>query len=99
MRRHNPPSVWAVPEAFRSIYSHAAEVTSGARLMFVSSQSGIAPDGTVAPHFDDQLNQAMENVEALPAASGMSKADIVKANYYLTRASDLPALGVVRRQR
>src|SRR5262249_55426809 len=98
MRRHNPPSVWAVPEAFRSNYSHAAEVTSGARLMFVSGQFGIAPDGTVAPHFEGQLNQAMDNVEALLAAGGMSKADIVKANYYLTRASDLPALGAMRRQ-
>jgi hypothetical protein len=29
----------------------------------------------------------------------MSKADIVKANYYLTRAADLPALGVVRCRR
>jgi enamine deaminase RidA (YjgF/YER057c/UK114 family) len=98
-KRHNPASVWAVPEAFRSIYSHAVETPPGARLLFVSGQFGIAPDGAAPAAFEAQLEQAMANVEALLAAAGMSKADIVKANYSLTRSSDLPALGAVRRRR
>jgi enamine deaminase RidA (YjgF/YER057c/UK114 family) len=88
-----------VPEGFRSIYSHAVEVKSGARLLFVSGQVGMAPDGSLADGFEAQLNQAIDNVEALLASAGMSKDNIVKANYFLTRAADLPALGAIRRQR
>lgn len=98
-RRHNPSSVWAVPEGFRSIYSHAVEVPAGARLLFISGQIGIAPDGTLAPDFDGQLARAMDNVEALVAVAAMSTDDIVRVNYYLTRAADLPALGAARRRR
>ena len=98
-KRHNPASVWPVPEGFRSIYSHAVETAPGSRMLFVSGQFGIARDGSLSAAFEAQLEQAMDNVEALLAAAGMSKADIVKANYYLTRAADLPALGVVRRRR
>src|SRR5690349_4166534 len=98
-KRHNPASVWTVPEGFRSIYSHAVETAPGSRMLFVSGQFGIARDGSLSAAFEAQLEQAMDNVEALLAAAGMSKADIVKANYYLTRAADLPALGVVRRRR
>jgi 2-iminobutanoate/2-iminopropanoate deaminase len=41
----------------------------------------------------------MDNVEALLADAGMTTADIVKTNYFLTRAVDLPALVETRRQR
>jgi enamine deaminase RidA (YjgF/YER057c/UK114 family) len=97
--RHNPASVWRVPDSFRSIYSHAVEVPDGARSLFVSGQVGVAPDGTLRPDFATQLEQAMDNVEALLAAAGMTTANVVKANYYLTRAADLPALGEARRRR
>ena len=97
--RHNPATVWTVPEPFRGIYSHAAEVAAGARLMFVSGQVGTAPDGAIRTGFADQLAQAMDNVEALLAAAGMTTADIVKTNYFLTRAGDLPTLGETRRRR
>ena len=88
--RHNPASVWRVPDGFKSIYSHAVEVEEGARTLFISGQVGVAPDGTLPAGFALQLDQAMDNVEALLAAAGMTKADVVKANYFLTRAADLP---------
>jgi 2-iminobutanoate/2-iminopropanoate deaminase len=97
--RHNPASVWQVPDGFRSIYSHAVEVKEGARALFISGQVGVAPDGMLQPDFTTQLEQAMDNVEALLRAAGMTIADVVKANYYLTRAADLPTLGQVRRRR
>ena len=99
MKPHNPSTVWTVPEPFRSIYSHAAEVTGSARFLFISGQLGVASDGSMADGFDGQLNRAMDNVEALLASARMSKDDIVKANYYLTSAVDLRALGEVRRRR
>jgi enamine deaminase RidA (YjgF/YER057c/UK114 family) len=42
---HNPDNVWLVPDTFRSIYSHAVEVGKPSRILFVSGQFGIAPDG------------------------------------------------------
>lgn len=99
MKSHNPASVWQVPDSFRSIYSHAFEVPAGKRLLFISGQFGVAPDGTLSPHFENQCEQAMDNVEALLAAAGMNTANLVKVTYFLTRSNDAPMLGEIRRKR
>jgi hypothetical protein len=33
---HNPASVWQVPESFKSIYSHAVEVSGLKRLLIMA---------------------------------------------------------------
>ena len=58
MVRYNPEAVWPVPEGFRSIYAHGVELRSNARLLFVSGQIGIAPDGSLAPDFAAQCEVA-----------------------------------------
>src|SRR5215813_13320556 len=95
---HNPPSVWLVPSGFRSIYSHAAEVGRPHRLLFISGQFGVAPDGKLAKEFPEQCEQAMDNVEALLAAAGMTTANIVKLSYYATDAADSAALVQIRQR-
>jgi enamine deaminase RidA (YjgF/YER057c/UK114 family) len=70
---HNPATVWTVPDAFRTIYSHAFEVRHAAKTLYISGQFGVAPDGTLLEDFVGQLDQAMNNVEALLAAAGMGK--------------------------
>lgn len=97
--RHNPPTVWSVPEQFRNIYSHAVEVATGTRMLFVSGQIGVALDGTLRAGFSEQCEQAMDNVEALLTAATMTKADVVKITYFLTRIEDQPSLGQIRRRR
>jgi 2-iminobutanoate/2-iminopropanoate deaminase len=97
--RHNPASVHGVAEPFRGIYSHAVEVAAGARLLFISGQVGIARDGTPRVGFSEQCEQAMDNIEGLLAAATMTKADIVKITYFLTRVEDQAALGDIRRRR
>jgi len=97
--RHNPEAVWPVPESFRSIYAHGVELRGDARLLFVSGQIGIAPDGSLAPDFAAQCEVAMTNVEATLAAAAMTHTNIVKLVFYLTRAVDLPMLGELRRNR
>jgi enamine deaminase RidA (YjgF/YER057c/UK114 family) len=99
MQNHNPTTVWTVPEQFRTIYTHAREVPAGAKLLYVSGQFGVSPDGAMRPDFPAQLEQAMDNVEALLAAAGMDKADMAKATFFLTRPEDLPTLGDTRRRR
>lgn len=99
MQIHNPPTVWSVPEPFRTIYAHATEVPAGTRQLHVSGQLGITPDGAMRLDFAGQLEAAMDNVEALLAAAGMSRPDMAKATFFLTRKEDLSALGEVRRRR
>jgi enamine deaminase RidA (YjgF/YER057c/UK114 family) len=43
----NPPTVCEVPDAVRDIYSHAVEVSSPVRFLFISGQFGVKPDGTL----------------------------------------------------
>jgi hypothetical protein len=73
MVRYNPEAVWPVPEGFRSIYAHGAELRSNARLLFVSGQIGNSQDGSLATDFDAQCEAAMTNVEALLAAAAMTQ--------------------------
>jgi 2-iminobutanoate/2-iminopropanoate deaminase len=96
---HNPSSVWQVPDNFKPVYSHAIEVKEVRRLLLVSGQFGVAPDGALAAEFELQCEQAMDNVEALLSASGMTTENIAKLTYYVTRASDFPTLVDIRRRR
>jgi enamine deaminase RidA (YjgF/YER057c/UK114 family) len=96
---HNPATVWQVPDAFRSIYSHAFEAEGFKRLLSVSGQFGVATDGKLGADFSAQCEQAMDNVEALLAAGRMTTAQIVKITYYVTRATDFPTLVEIRRKR
>jgi enamine deaminase RidA (YjgF/YER057c/UK114 family) len=96
IKRHQPfPS----PPAFASIYRHAVEVPAGHRTLHVSGQIGVTPDGHVREGFEAQLEQAIDNLEMVLAHAGMSKADIVRLGFFLTRASDLEALREARRRR
>jgi enamine deaminase RidA (YjgF/YER057c/UK114 family) len=96
---HNPATLWQVPETFRSVYSHAAEATAPSRVLFISGQFGVAPDCQLSADFAAQCERAMDNVEALLAAAGMTTANIVKLNYYATQATDFPALVQIRQRR
>jgi enamine deaminase RidA (YjgF/YER057c/UK114 family) len=99
VKTYNPSTIWPVPEQFRTIYSHAAEMPSTARMLHISGQVGVAPDGVLAADFSAQCEQAMDNIEAVLAAADMTTANIVKLTYFLTRSADLPTLGRIRRRR
>ena len=74
-----------------SAYSHAVEVSPGARMLFVSGQLGVAPDGSVSEDFADQADQAFRNVLAILAEAGMAAHDLVRVNTYLTDSADIAA--------
>jgi enamine deaminase RidA (YjgF/YER057c/UK114 family) len=95
----NPPTVWQVPETFKSVYSHAVEVRDVNRLLMISGQFGVTPDGDLAADFATQCEQAIDNVEALLAASGMTTSNIAKLTYYVTSASNFPELVAIRQKR
>lgn len=98
-KRHNPESIWQVPEGFQEIYTHAVEVSAPQRILLMSGQIGVAPDGTIPGRFDDQCHQSMDNVEALLAAAEMPLKNVLRVTYYLTSVKNLAALADARKAR
>jgi len=95
----NPPTVWTVPEGFRNVYSHAAVASDTSKMLFVSGQFGVRPDGSLPATFPEQAAQAMVNVEAILDEAGMSFANVVKLNFFLTRDADAPDLVKLRAEK
>ncbi len=65
-------------------YSHAVEVPAGARLLMCSGQLGIAADDAIPDSAEAQAVLCFEAIGACLAESGMSYADIVRINAYVT---------------
>ncbi len=65
-------------------YSHGMELPAGRRLAFCSGQLGIAADGTVPEDVRAQADLCFANIAAILAEAGMTLADIVRVNAYVT---------------
>ena len=76
---HNPKSVSVAGK-----YSLAGEVPQGARLLYVSGQVGVDPKGKLLAGIDKQVEQVWKNIAQVLKSGGMSYADIVKVNVFLT---------------
>ena len=97
--RLNPETIRPVPEIFRGIYTHAVETSGLVRLIFISGQIGVRPDGSTAGTFLEQCHQAMTNVETLLATAGMAMSDVLRVVYYVTDPGDLSDLRQLRQTR
>ena len=64
-------------------YSHAAVVSSSARLLFTAGQVGETLDGVVPPTVEEQYEVALRNIFNILADHGSSPAAIVKLSTYL----------------
>jgi len=80
-------------------YSHVAEVSPG-RLVYISGQVALDPAGELVGPQDlrAQARQVFENLRAALAAVGAGFDQVVKLNYYLVDASQLPVVREVRDQ-
>jgi enamine deaminase RidA (YjgF/YER057c/UK114 family) len=76
---HNPKSV-----SLAGKYSLAAEVPAGARLLFVSGQVGVDGKGKLQAGIERQVEQVWKNIGQVLKSGGMTFADIVKVNVFLT---------------
>lgn len=65
-------------------YSHGIEVPGGHRLVFCSGQLGVAADGAIPEDARDQADLCFANIAAILAEAGMTLADIVRINAYVT---------------
>lgn len=77
-------------------YNHVATVAGGGELVFFAGQVGIAPHGGVEVGFEAQVRRTFENLHALLDAKGLSPANLVRLNYYLTRQDQAPDLRRIR---
>ena len=76
-------------------YSHAVEVPADARLLLCSGQLGIAVDDRIPDSAEDQAVLCFEAIGACLAAAGMTFADLVRINAYVTdRAHMAPYMAV-----
>ena len=93
MRRPLTPAIIRPPFAR---YSHAVEVSAGARLVFVSGQLGANPDDTVPPGVEEQTERCFANVAAILAEAGLGLADIVRIDAYVMAREHMKGYMAVR---
>ncbi|WP_214108405.1 RidA family protein [Acrocarpospora catenulata] len=65
-------------------YRHSYEVGGSARVVYVSGQIPVTPDGQVPEGFPAQCRQVWANVASALAAHGMELSDLVKVTTYLS---------------
>ena len=80
MLRHLNPEGIAAPGP----YSHGVEASSIQRVLFVSGQVGVRPDGSLAEGISEQTSAAAKNLTAVLADAGMTTSDVVKFTIFLT---------------
>jgi enamine deaminase RidA (YjgF/YER057c/UK114 family) len=81
-----------------SNYSHGVVVPAGMRVLHVSGQVGIAPDGTVPDDPARQCEFAYANVLAVMAAEGMGPEDLVEVTAYVVGAEHLAIVRAAREE-
>ena len=70
-------------------YSHAVEVPAGARLVFASGQLGITADDRVPEDAGEQAVLCFRAITAILEEAGMTPADVVRINAYVTDRAHL----------
>lgn len=93
--RHDP---FPVADPYHGIYAHGVETRSDARVLHISGQIGVSPEGHLAPDFRGQCEQALRNLEAVLGAAQMTFENIVKISFYLTHREDMDELVAVRKE-
>ena len=79
-----PVNPWQWQDAYG--YSQAVEVTGAQRVLYVAGQTSVDAEGKPL-HAGDmaaQLVKALDNLEIVLAKAGMTLANVVRLNYYVT---------------
>ena len=93
MVRHHTPASIRAPFAQ---YSHGVEVPPGARILFCSGQLGIAEDDAVPEDAGEQAELCFRNIGAVLGSAGMTFADLIRINAFVTDRSYLGPYMAVR---
>ena len=79
-------------------YDHGVEAVNVSRLLHISGQVGVDPDGSVPATVEAQIERVWLNIEAVLAAAEMSAGNIVRTITYMLDAAYVPALAAARRR-
>jgi len=93
MRRPLNPSTIRAPFAR---YSHGVEVPAGARLVVCSGQLGITADDKVPEDAGAQAELCFANIAAILGVAGLTLADVVRVNAYVSDRAHLQPYMAVR---
>jgi 2-iminobutanoate/2-iminopropanoate deaminase len=63
--------------------------------LYISGQAGEDSEGKIPGDFDAEVKQSLENIGAILKAAGMSPADVVSVQVYLTDASKFQRMNAV----
>jgi 2-iminobutanoate/2-iminopropanoate deaminase len=74
------------PDAVASVsaYAQALEVTDFKRLLMISGQIPVRPDGSIPEDFATQCRVAWSNVEAQLRAAGLTLDNLIKVTIFLS---------------
>jgi 2-iminobutanoate/2-iminopropanoate deaminase len=92
----NRPIMPATIRAPLARYSHAVLVPPGAQLLVTSGQLGVAADDTVPDDIEAQCALCFENIKAILTEAGLTFADVVRFNAFVTDRAYFPIYGAVR---
>ncbi|TCK23133.1 enamine deaminase RidA (YjgF/YER057c/UK114 family) [Ancylobacter aquaticus] len=93
MLRHLVPPTIRPPFAR---YSHAVEISAGARLLLVSGQLGISVEDVIPESVEAQAALCFAAIAACLGEAGMAREDIVRLNAYVTDRAHLPGYMAAR---
>ncbi len=94
IRTYNPDAI-AAPFGH---YDHGVEAVNVSRLLHISGQIGVDPDGSVPDSVEAQIERVWLNIEAVLEAADMSAANIVRTVTYMLDAASVPLLAAARRR-
>jgi enamine deaminase RidA (YjgF/YER057c/UK114 family) len=77
-------------------YSHGIAIPAGARLVVCSGQLGLKTGDMLPPTVEGQAEVCFTNIQAILAEDGMTLADVVRLNAYVTKREDMRAYMSVR---
>ena len=70
-------------------YSHGIAVPAGHSLVFTSGQLGISADETIPSDCEAQADLCFANIAAILAEDGMTLANVIRINAYVTDREDM----------
>jgi 2-iminobutanoate/2-iminopropanoate deaminase len=70
-------------------YAHAVLSEAPARLLHISGQVPVAPDGTIPADIGEQAAVVWANITAILAEAGMAMTDVVAITTYVVAGNDL----------
>jgi enamine deaminase RidA (YjgF/YER057c/UK114 family) len=82
LRHHSPAGIR--PPFGR--YHHVVAVEGANRLLFLSGQLGIRPDGSCPEDAAGQTEQAFRNIDACLAEAGFARRQVVRLSVFLTES-------------